>query len=389
MIMIKFEGILLVICSVVILNYAVTVLAQSVDSQQYTIRAGDIIDVTVEGYTEYSKQRRVRIDGMISYPTVGEIKVEGMTTSELEDAIFKGLSNRLDVTKVYVDIVQLKRNMIYVLGMVRNPGRCFFDTENIYLLKALALAGDVDYKTANLNAVQLRRAGKVYKTIDLTTLIGSNDATEDIKLQPEDVVWVPSLFQQRPIFVTGAVLEQGQHDITGPKIHVLQALLLAGGPIQDIADISSAIIIRADGATVPIDLEQIQNTGSVEDSAFLSPGDILHVPNAYEEEKIKVVGAVKQPGQYPIKEPVDMITAMSLAGGWLEDVANLKKVKIIRADGTQELVNLLEIVETGNIQSGPMLYPGDTLQISKRLHINWYALLTVTSIASLIYNIVK
>ncbi len=107
------------------------------------------------------------------------------------------------------------------------------------------------------------------------------------------------------------------------------------------------------------------------------------------EEKIKVVGAVKQPGQYPIKEPVDMITAMSLAGGWLEDVANLKKVKIIRADGTQELVNLLEIVETGNIQSGPMLYPGDTLQISKRLHINWYALLTVTSIASLIYNIVK
>jgi hypothetical protein len=164
---------------------------------------------------------------------------------------------------------------------------------------------------------------------------------------------------------------------------------MAGGPEQDTADLSNAVIIRANGDTIPINLEEVPNPGSSNELNFLYPGDLLHIPNAYEEDKVNIVGAVVRPGQYAIKEPVDVIEAMSLAGGWLEDIANLKKAKIIRSDETQENVNILEMVETGNVTDSPMLNPGDTLQIPKRLRINWYALVAVTSFASLIYNIVK
>ncbi|MFQ6042662.1 MAG: SLBB domain-containing protein [Candidatus Poribacteria bacterium] len=365
-------------------------MAQTVESTQYKIRVGDVIGITVEGYPEYSQQRIVRIDGMISYPIIGEIKAEGLTTTELENAIFRDLSNRLSAfTKVYVNIVQFKRNSIYVFGMVKQPGRYTFETEDIYFLQALTLAGGIDYEKANLKDIQIRRKGKVDRIVDLTPLIGNAENIADFKLQPDDVILVPSLLQQRPIFVTGAVLQQGQYSITEDRIHVLKALRMAGGPEQDTADLSNAMIIRANGDTISVDLEDVPNPGSADESNFLYPGDLLHIPNAYEEDKINIVGAVVRPGQYAIKRPVDMIEAMSLAGGWLEDIANLKKAKIIRADETQENVNILEMVQTGNIEASPVLRPGDTLQIPKRLRINWYALFTVTSIASLIYNIVK
>ena len=386
----RLKLLLLTFGSFVFFSIIVTILAQPIESNQYKIRVGDIIDITVEGYPEYSKQRIVRIDGMISYPIIGEIKAEGLTTTELEEVIFKSLSNRLSsFTKVYVNIVQFKRNSIYVLGMVKESGRYYFETEDIYFLQVLALAGGADYDKANLKNIQIRRAGKVDKIVDLTSLTGNSENIEDFKLQPDDVILVPSLLQQRPIFVTGAVLKQDQYPIAEDRIHVLKALRMAGGPEQDIADLSNAMIIRANGNTIPINLENVSNPGSANESNFLYPGDLLHIPNAYEEDKVNIVGAVVHPGQYAIKSPVDMIEAMSLAGGWLEDIANLKKAKIIRADKTQENVNILEMVEIGNVAVSPRLNPGDTLQIPKRLRINWYALFVVTSFTSLIYNILK
>jgi polysaccharide export outer membrane protein len=387
----KLPNLLLLTLGLFIFFSAIAVaLGQTTELNQYRIRVGDVIDITVEGYPEYSKPCTVRVDGMISYPIIGEIKAEGLTTTKIEEAIFKGLSNRLSrFTKVYVSVVQFKRNSIFVLGMVKTPGRYLFETEDIYFLQALALAGGVDYGNANLKGIQIRRAGKIDEIVDLTPLTDNSETIEDFKLQPNDVILVPSLLQQRPIFVTGAVLKQDQYSIVENRVHVLKALRMAGGPEQDVADLANAMIIRVNGDTIPINLENLPNPGSADESNFLSPGDLLHIPNAYKEDKVNIVGAVVQPGQYAIKRPVDMIEAMSLAGGWVEDIANLKKAKIIRADTTQENVNILEMVETGNIANSPILMPGDTLQIPKRLRINWYALFTVTSIASLIYNIFK
>jgi len=375
-----------VVC--LLLCEVITVLAQPIAQEQHTIRVGDVLDITIEGFPQYNKQRTVRVDGMISYPIAGEVKVEGLTTSELESILSKKLSNELDIGRVYVNILQFKQNAIYVLGMVKLPGRYFFETEEIYFLQVLALASGVDYEKADLKNIQIRRDGKIDGTVDYTELINGG-GKEDFKLQPNDVILVPSLLQQRPIYVTGAVLDPNQFPVTSNRIHVLKALRLAGGPVLETADLENALVIRADGTNHQVNLEQTQNAGATDDSVFLYPDDLLHIPNAYEEEKVSIIGAVAKPGQYLIKEPIDMIEAISLTGGWLQNVANLKKARIMRKDGSKVDVNLLDIIETGNAETGPKLYPGDTLQIPKRLRINWNALLTVTSIATLIYNIVR
>ena len=122
---------------------------------------------------------------------------------------------------------------------------------------------------------------------------------------------------------------------------------------------------------------------------MLGPGDTLYIPNAYQEEKISVLGAVASPGQYPVKGPVDVMEALSLAGGWDESRANLKKILIIRSDGATERVNVHELLKSENLQGTLLLSPGDRIHVPNRFRINWSVVLASVSTVGIIYNILR
>ena len=352
----------------------------------YTLRARERISVTVDGHPEYSAHVSVRPDGFLSYPLVGEFEAAGKTISQIEEQISQALARELDNPRVFIELVLVRSTFVYVMGEVKIDGRYTIEDEQIYLMQALALAGGPD-SHAKLTEIHIRRNGKIHQLIDLRRLIENAEA--DIALQPDDVVFVPSLLQPRPITVTGAVVDPKMYLIENAQIHALQALMMAGGPIQDLANLSRAEIIRTTGERVSVNLEDSSETSTAANMSMLGPGDTLYIPNAYEEEKISLMGAVTRPGQYPVKGPVDMIEALALGGGWDEERANLKKTLIIRSDGKREEIDLHELLEDDDTQSSPLLYPGDRLQIPNRLRINWQALLWTTSAATLIYNILR
>ena len=358
-------------------------------SEPYTVRTGDFISVVVDGYPAYSKQLVVRLDGFISYPLIDyEIRAEGLTISQIADEISKGLLAHIEQPRVFVTLVRSKERYVYVWGAVQLPNRYAFESEQLYLSHALAFAGGYDYNKAKLTAVQVWRDGKIHRTVDLVQLMAGENQ-EDIPIQADDVIFVPNLLQQRPIMVTGAILETGPYPIESPKIHPLQALMLAGGPKPDVADLARAIIIKTTGERIAIDLETAFEGGANTDIPMLSRGDTLYIPDAYQEEKISVLGAVARPGQHRVKAPVDVMEALSLAGGWLENRANLKKVLIIRSDGRTERVNLDELLETENLQGTPLLAPGDRVHVPDRFRINWSVVLASVSTVGIIYNILR
>lgn len=355
---------------------------------EYTLKPGDLIDITVEGYPEYSKQIAVRVDGMISYPVIGTVRAEGRTTSELEKEITKELSAKLGTLKVYVILIQSKQNSVYVLGSVKMPGRYFFETEKFYLLQALSMAEGLDAEKAELKHIQIRRDGAIKEVVDFNELINDRER-KDIILEPNDLVFVPNRLKQSPIHVTGAVLKQGTFYVESESIHILEALRLSGGPEQDVADLRNAVII-SNGVMNKVNIEEIERqANNNEEIVYMNPGDILHIPNAYEEEKISVIGDVQKPGQYFVKRPINIIEALSLGGGWKNDTANLKEALIIKKNGNREEINLLKMIENRESAEEVILYPGDTLQIPQKFQINWSALLTVTSVISLLYNIFR
>lgn len=352
----------------------VTETPQYPETSTYKLQVGDSIVVTVEGYPEYSKDRvpvPVQPDGFISYPLIGLIRATGLTISELEAQMQKTFTNKLPSARVFVTLMQPKRNIL-VYGAVEQRPRGnlhVFETGQVYLLHALAAAG-VNNEIADLTKITIWRDGKVFRTVNFEEQL--NEEYDDIPLQDYDIVIVPSIYAVRQIRVIGAVAAPGLHPIRNEQVTADQALKFAGGSKTDFADLKKAEIITGEGNT-PVDLTA-ENV-----SAVLFPGDILYVPIA--EAKISVVGAVYKPGQYTITEPILLRDAVAMAGGLNEEKANFKKCLINRADGTQEELNF-------NLrQSEVYLNPNDQLRIMERIRIDWRVLSFAASLTNLVVSV--
>ena len=112
----------------------------------------------------------VRTDGTIEMPTLGSIRVQGLTRQEVADQI----KYKLLTTKLLLDptvIVEYYDLSFTVLGEVGHPGRIQIPTDQITLLEAIALAGDLTINGKRENVLVLRTIDGIQTpyTVDLTS----------------------------------------------------------------------------------------------------------------------------------------------------------------------------------------------------------------------------
>ena len=348
--------------------------AVSPDLSTYKLAVGDSFVVTIDGYPEYSKERLpvpVQQDGYISYPLIGLIKVAGLTVSELEAEMQSAFAKHLPTARVFVTLMQPKRTIL-VFGAIEPRPRGnlhVFEIGQVYLLQALAAAG-INSALADLTDISIWRDGQLFKRVDYLKLI--NEGGPDVPLKDHDTIFVPSIFQQRPVRVIGAVVAPGSYPITEPQVPATQVLKLAGGSRADFADLHKSEIITTEKRMV-VDLTA-ENVDAV-----IGPGDTLYVPLA--EAKISVTGAVEKPGQYVITEPVLLGQAIAIAGGFDEERANPKKCLLTRADGTEEELNF------DQVHSNVYLNPNDQLRVRERTRLDWRVITFATSFVNLLVTV--
>jgi len=141
-------------------------------------------------------------DGKISYPFLGEVKVDGLTTTELAEKIKTELLKYLLDPQVSVMITQPKKNEVFVLGQVKFPNLFRFDQEKISLLKALSMAGGIMDDTADLRNAKIISDDGMSSVVDLEKLLTS-EQQQNIFLSSGDVVYIP---KKEFIRVTGCVI---------------------------------------------------------------------------------------------------------------------------------------------------------------------------------------
>lgn len=340
----------------------------------YRLQVGDSFVVTVDGFPEYSKERipvPIQQDGYVSYPVIGLIKAENLTVSELQDKMQTAFSQHLPSARVFVTLMQPRRHIL-VFGAVKERARGnlhVFEVGQVYLLQALASAG-VNYQIADLTNITIWRDGSLYETADYLKLM--SDGGPDVPLKDHDTIFIPSIYEQRPVHVIGAVVRPGTYPITEPQLPADQILKMAGGSTADFADTHNAEVISGEERTlVNLDAENVD--------VMMGPGDILYVPLA--EAKISITGAVHRPGQYLITEPVLLGQAIALAGGFDEEKANPKKCVLTRADGTEEVLNF------DQVHSEVYLHPKDQLRVRERIRLDWRVLTFATSFVNLVVTV--
>ena len=108
-------------------------------------------------------------EGQIDYPSIGKMKVAGLTILEVKKMIRDKLIINQILTNPTVDI-KLVNSFFTILGEVNAPGRYNFVTNNMDLLQAIGLAGDltIDAVRSDVKIIRYTDKNKSISSVDLT-----------------------------------------------------------------------------------------------------------------------------------------------------------------------------------------------------------------------------
>jgi polysaccharide biosynthesis/export protein len=111
----------------------------------YLINVGDTLDVRVLNHEDMGLKEKVRVDGRIAIPLIGEIEARGKRPSALRAELEGRLKDFIVSPSVTVNVVDVQLMTILLLGEVAHPG-AFQVEQNVPLAHALALGGGLtDY----------------------------------------------------------------------------------------------------------------------------------------------------------------------------------------------------------------------------------------------------
>lgn len=128
-------------------------------------------------------------EGYINFPTVGLIKVEGMTRRQAEEFILNSISsNFIEKPIVIVSFTDFK---VTVLGEVKSPGTFTVPNEKVNILQALSLAGDMSIygKRDNVKIFREHADGRK-EVIDIDLNERDLLYSRNFYLQQNDVLYV-------------------------------------------------------------------------------------------------------------------------------------------------------------------------------------------------------
>ncbi len=318
------------------------------------------------GATLFVYERRaevVAVLGAVNKPGMFDIAPEGLRLSDAI-ALADGLAQtaeaqesrltRRDGTVVTVDIAQVCANpgdsanvalkhgdALYIptaiprtfsiLGQVATPSVQPMVTGKVYRLSdAIALAGGMT-PAADQAAARLLRADGSVTEVDLTPVLKGVSPAQDIELQPGDTVFIPEL---STYVVLGSVNRPGGYPLV-PNTRISDAIAAAGGLSLDPPG-TEASVIHADGTSADIDINQVLGTRETGANRLMAANDTL-VVRARKEPRVAILGAVANPGSYPLQTMSRVADALATAA--CTDTAG-STAALWRADGSTVTLTL-------------------------------------------------
>jgi len=160
-----------------------------------TLQEGDSLRVSFPGAPNLNTEVRIRLDGIISLPVIGEVKAAGRTPTELEQELVKLYGPQLQTKEVSVTVVS-SALYLYVTGAVLRPGKITSD-HPLTALDAIMEAGGFDYTKANLKKVTVIRheGGKTqHYLLDLKQVLKHGRQEQTLDVKRGDIIYVPERF---------------------------------------------------------------------------------------------------------------------------------------------------------------------------------------------------
>ncbi|MCF6157487.1 MAG: hypothetical protein E3K32_02710 [wastewater metagenome] len=309
-------------------------------SPDYILGPGDELRITMWGAIENTYAQTVDRYGRIYLPTMGPVRVWGLTFSQAEKLILAHISQYYKGFQSSITMGYLRTIKVYIVGEVKQPGAYNISALST-ITNALSAAGGPS-KTGSLRKIELKRNNRTVTSFDFYNFLLYGDKSKDSHLESGDVIFVPPI---GPVAgIAGEIKRPGIYELRTPT-NIKDFIDMAGGRTPQ-SYLKHVQIIRnkPNGAREIIDLD-LTRTGKKENSindATLKDGDLVRIvpsdPRIYNNYSLH--GTVKHPGIYEVKP--GMKISQILIPEALPPEACLDKVEVIRfrQDLTTEVIHL-------------------------------------------------
>ena len=249
--------------------------------QSQRIEKGDILEIHVYGYEEFSRTVMVEPDGTIDFPLVSNIPVQGLSLDELREILRSQAAKLLGERPIITVRFSLTMNVgVTVLGQVTVPGE-YLVAKRATVQGAITRAGGATPRAQLEDVKLIRKKNGETETIsiDMNAFFIQGDPSILPSLEDGDVIVVPGLPGSYDVKVLGEVQDPGTYQIFSGA-NLFDALYLAGGPTDDAALNRTRLVspFQNGARDVQINIDKFLQSEQVKNIPEVKPGDIIYVP---------------------------------------------------------------------------------------------------------------
>ncbi len=303
----------------------------------YMVAPGDKISIQVFGKESNELELEVNREGQIVFPKHGPFSVSGLSFAEMKKLLITKIKEKIIGVDVVIGMASLRSMRIFVLGDAYKPGPYNLSSLSSITHAIFAAGGISDI--GSLRNIQLKRAGKLIKTLDLYDLLIHGDSSQDVLLQSGDVVFIAP--------VGGTISIEGE--VRRPAIYELTK----GESFADVATMSGGLLPSAYAKSTIIERYNTSNLRSVINIDFTNSGqlaikaqagDAIRVMKAADmfTESVTIIGAITRPGKYQWQQGQKVTDLLPKVNSHLLVSADLNYSLIIRQVDAARNIEVLQ-----------------------------------------------
>ncbi|MDD5363148.1 MAG: SLBB domain-containing protein [Ignavibacteria bacterium] len=300
---------------------------KAVNPDLYLIGPNDMFSLGLYGYINQTIPLVVNLEGTLIIPTVGEIKVNGLSLTEAKALVVKAVKKRYYSSEVSLTLSMPRVFLISVLSSVQKKmevtpltrpsdiiSYIFYDTLDITNTKyRISNPKNEFYPEISLRNIEILRKDGSTVNVDLYRYFSTNDDKYNPYFREGDLLKIPyGMLMKNYITINGAVQLGGIYEYN--KNDNLESVIALGRGFDADAETDSITVFRID----PVNSKYQTFNLSYENSKDFKINLYDRVFVKFKTNNIKnlsvvVLGEVNMPGVYPIthknttlKEIVDM-----------------------------------------------------------------------------------
>lgn len=289
----------------------------------YVLGPGDTLILRIFGnfFAEY--ELKIDRDGKINVPEVGPLELRGFTFREARSVIEEHIKSYYSGIRVTVTMGDLRSIFVHIIGEVKRPGIHELDSLSTVIQALFSSQGPNRY--GSMRDIRILRDNEIISRFDLYDFLLEGDLKKDLRLQDNDVVFVPTI--RGLVAIGGEIKRPGIYEHS-QDMRLSDLLELAGG-LTSTAFLKNIKVERVldneEMILLVIKVDDLETFAGSEDDIYLKDSDLIFIDTITTHRMPKrqafvtISGNIARPGDFHFSPGMTVSDLIQEAGGVLPE----------------------------------------------------------------------